>query len=211
MPGMTSSMRYGVTITGTVLLVTGTLCFAWWSDGEVEPFPANNSQTAPGRESQALRTSPSALLRSISFFCCGVGGFLLLFGLLWSVKVNAGPVSRRYQYHHPGALHYVSTKPCKKITNSHMDAGAGPAREEVMNCSLAYRAQCLAAPRAAKEEDVPPTYRAFSEDTGASGRKRSLSDSALLRSTRPGAEPAMATDASAMYATPPPSYETLHL
>ncbi|XP_040561176.1 transmembrane protein 61 isoform X3 [Gallus gallus] len=30
-----ASFRYGITITGAVLLVTGTLCFAWWSDGEL--------------------------------------------------------------------------------------------------------------------------------------------------------------------------------
>ncbi|XP_009984417.1 PREDICTED: transmembrane protein 61 [Tauraco erythrolophus] len=33
-----ASFRYGVTITGAVLLVTGTLCFAWWSDGEVGTY-----------------------------------------------------------------------------------------------------------------------------------------------------------------------------
>ncbi|XP_030044675.1 transmembrane protein 61-like [Microcaecilia unicolor] len=206
---MTSSLRYGVTITGAVLLVTGTLCFAWWSDGEVDPVPANNSNTAPGRESQALQTSPSALLRSVSFFCCGVGGFLLFFGLLWSVKANAGPVSQRYQYRRPRALHYLSTEPCKKLTNSNMNAGTVPTYEEVMNCSLAYHTRCVTSPHVVKEENLPPTYRALNEDTGASGHKRSLSDSALLRSTRPGAEPETRTDPSTMYATPPPSYETL--
>ncbi|KFQ75674.1 Transmembrane protein 61, partial [Phoenicopterus ruber ruber] len=80
-----TSFRYGMTITGAVLLVTGTLCFAWWSDGEVGSPAGNGAHLLPPREAEAVpSSSSSALLRSVSFFCCGIGGILLLFGLLWS-------------------------------------------------------------------------------------------------------------------------------
>nr|XP_009681581.1 PREDICTED: transmembrane protein 61 [Struthio camelus australis] len=111
----TSSFRYGVTITGAVLLVTGTLCFAWWSDGEIGPVADSGAQLVPPREAEAVPSSSSnALLRSVSFFCCGIGGILLLFGLLWSVKANARVVSRRYQYHFPRDLQYFTAEPLEK-------------------------------------------------------------------------------------------------
>lgn len=113
-----ASFRYGVTILGAVLLVTGTLCFAWWSDGEVEPTSSNDPQVVPHGEAEVVPSSSSsnALLRSVSFFCCGIGGILLLFGLLWSVKANARVVSQRYQYHFPRDLHYFTVEPLEKWT-----------------------------------------------------------------------------------------------
>uniref|UniRef100_A0A663FLF5 Transmembrane protein 61 n=1 Tax=Aquila chrysaetos chrysaetos TaxID=223781 RepID=A0A663FLF5_AQUCH len=111
-----ASFRYGVTITGAVLLVTGTLCFAWWSDGEVGSPAGSGARLLPPREAEAVpsSSSSSALLRSVSFFCCGIGGILLLFGLLWSVKANARVVSRRYQYHFPRDLQYFTAEPLEK-------------------------------------------------------------------------------------------------
>uniref|UniRef100_A0A8C3XZY6 Transmembrane protein 61 n=1 Tax=Catharus ustulatus TaxID=91951 RepID=A0A8C3XZY6_CATUS len=109
-----ASFRYGLTITGAVLLVTGTLCFAWWSDGEVGS--SSGARLLPPREAEAVpsSSSSSALLRSVSFFCCGIGGILLIFGLLWSVKANARVVSRRYQYHFPRDLQYFTAEPPEK-------------------------------------------------------------------------------------------------
>uniref|UniRef100_A0A8C0EU10 Transmembrane protein 61 n=1 Tax=Bubo bubo TaxID=30461 RepID=A0A8C0EU10_BUBBB len=110
-----ASFRYGMTITGAVLLVTGTLCFAWWSDGEVGSPAGSGTRLLPPREAEAVpSSSSSALLRSVSFFCCGIGGILLLFGLLWSVKANARVVSRRYQYHFPRDLQYFTAEPPEK-------------------------------------------------------------------------------------------------
>lgn len=111
-----ASFRYGMTITGAVLLVTGTLCFAWWSDGEVGSPAGSGARLLPPREAEAVpsSSSSSALLRSVSFFCCGIGGILLLFGLLWSVKANARVVSRRYQYHFPRDLQYFTAEPLEK-------------------------------------------------------------------------------------------------
>uniref|UniRef100_A0A8D2QB19 Transmembrane protein 61 n=1 Tax=Zonotrichia albicollis TaxID=44394 RepID=A0A8D2QB19_ZONAL len=112
---VTASFRYGLTIAGAVLLVTGTLCFAWWSDGEVGS--AGGARLPPPRDAEAVpssSSSSSALLRSVSFFCCGIGGILLIFGLLWSVKANARVVSRRYQYHFPRDLQYFTAEPAEK-------------------------------------------------------------------------------------------------
>uniref|UniRef100_A0A8C5F307 Transmembrane protein 61 n=1 Tax=Gopherus evgoodei TaxID=1825980 RepID=A0A8C5F307_9SAUR len=113
---MAASFRYGVTITGAILLVTGTLCFAWWSDGEVGPTSNNDAMAVPHGEAKVVPNSSSsnALLRSVSFFCCGIGGFLLLFGLLWSVKANARGMSRHYQYHFSRDLHYFTVEPLDK-------------------------------------------------------------------------------------------------
>lgn len=111
-----ASFRHGLTIAGAVLLVTGTLCFAWWSDGEVGS--GTGARLLPPREAEAVpsssSSSPSALLRSVSFFCCGIGGILLIFGLLWSVKANARLVSRRYRYHFPRDLQYFTAEPAEK-------------------------------------------------------------------------------------------------
>ncbi|XP_068809336.1 transmembrane protein 61 [Struthio camelus] len=211
----TSSFRYGVTITGAVLLVTGTLCFAWWSDGEIGPVADSGAQLVPPREAEAVPSSSSnALLRSVSFFCCGIGGILLLFGLLWSVKANARVVSRRYQYHFPRDLQYFTAEPLEKWNCSGWDASAIPTYEEALSCWPAHGALAYAQPPGRKEEVTPPLYdeleeeeKEEEEDEGwRGGRRRSSSDSALFRprppwpaSERPG-EPR---------GTPPPSYEDI--
>uniref|UniRef100_A0A8C0AVG8 Transmembrane protein 61 n=1 Tax=Buteo japonicus TaxID=224669 RepID=A0A8C0AVG8_9AVES len=136
-----ASFRYGMTITGAVLLVTGTLCFAWWSDGEVGSPAGRGARLLPPREAEAVpsSSSSSALLRSVSFFCCGIGGILLLFGLLWSVKANARVVSRRYQYHFPRDLQYFTAEPPEK-----------------WNCRWAPSVPTLAAPVAGSAADGSP-------------------------------------------------------
>ncbi|NXA31501.1 TMM61 protein, partial [Eudromia elegans] len=154
-----SSFRYGVTITGAVLLVTGTLCFAWWSDGEMGAVASGGAQRVPPREAHAVgsSSSSSALLRSVSFFCCGVGGILLLFGLLWSVKANARVVSRRYQYHFPRDLQYFTAEPLEKWNCSGWDASAIPSYEEALSCRPAPGAPAyVRPPPPCQEEAAPP-------------------------------------------------------
>ncbi|XP_043941437.1 transmembrane protein 61 [Protopterus annectens] len=109
---MTSSFRYGVTITGTILLVTGTLCFAWWSDGEASMGTPEKFQAKTRAGAETTSNSP-AFLRSVSFFCIGIGGVLLLFGLLWSVKVNAKTVSHSYHYHSGTSHHHLNIEASK--------------------------------------------------------------------------------------------------
>ncbi|NXG67486.1 TMM61 protein, partial [Hemiprocne comata] len=152
-----ASLRYGMTITGAVLLVTGTLCFAWWSDGEVGTLASSGAHLLPAREAEAVPSSSSnALLRSVSFFCCGIGGILLLFGLLWSVKANARVVSRRYQYHFPGDLQYFTAEPLEKWNCSTWDSSAIPTYEEALTCRPVHGAPAYAQPVGRKEELTPP-------------------------------------------------------
>ncbi|KFV97450.1 Transmembrane protein 61, partial [Eurypyga helias] len=92
----------------------------------------------PPREAEAVpSSSSSALLRSVSFFCCGIGGILLLFGLLWSVKANARVPPRRYQYHFPRDLQYFTAEPLEKWNCSNWDASTIPTYEEALTCSPA--------------------------------------------------------------------------
>ncbi|XP_077038666.1 transmembrane protein 61 isoform X2 [Agelaius phoeniceus] len=202
-----ASFRYGLTITGAVLLVTGTLCFAWWSDGEVGS--ASGARLLPPRDAEAVpsSSSSSALLRSVSFFCCGIGGILLIFGLLWSVKANARVVSRRYQYHFPRDLQYFTAEPAEKWNCSSWDSSAIPTYEEALTCRPAHAAPAFVQPPGRKEELTPPLYRYLEEDEGwQGGRRRSSSDSALFRPSPSWLDPAQPQEPQA---TPPPSYENI--
>ncbi|XP_074858887.1 transmembrane protein 61 [Carettochelys insculpta] len=205
---MAASFRYGVTITGAVLLVTGTLCFAWWSDGEVGPPSNSDAVSVPHGEAKVVPNSSSsnALLRSVSFFCCGIGGILLLFGLLWSVKANARGMSRHYQYHFSRDLHYFTVEPLDKRTFSAWDSSAIPTYEEALNCRPA-QSHLSYTPRGGKEEGTLPLYEDLDEDERWPGsRRRSSSDSMLLRTTSARRETESQGEPSA---TPPPSYEDI--
>ncbi|XP_021261125.1 transmembrane protein 61 [Numida meleagris] len=202
-----ASIRYGITITGAVLLVTGTLCFAWWSDGEVGTPVGSGARLLPPREAQAVPSSSNALLRSVSFFCCGIGGILLLFGLLWSVKANARVVSRRYQYRFPRDLQYFTAEPPEKWNCSSWDATAIPTYEEALTCRPAHGTYLC--PVASKEELTPPPYHDLEEEEDErwqSGRRRSSSDSALFRPSPLWLE---IQSPGGPQATPPPSYENI--
>ncbi|OXB64569.1 hypothetical protein ASZ78_016021 [Callipepla squamata] len=166
-----ASFRYAITITGAVLLVTGTLCFA-------------------------------------CFFCCGVGGILLLFGLLWSIKANSRVVSRRYQYRFPRDLQYFTAEPPEKWNCSSWDATAIPTYEEALTCRPAYGSYLH--PAVSKEELTPPPYHDLEEEEEderwQSGRRRSSSDSALFRPSPSWLE---TQSPPGPQATPPPSYENI--
>ncbi|XP_057886000.1 transmembrane protein 61 [Melospiza georgiana] len=211
-----ASFRYGLTITGAVLLVTGTLCFAWWSDGEVGSaggarlLPPRDAEPVPSSSSSSSSSS-SALLRSVSFFCCGIGGILLIFGLLWSVKANARVVSRRYQYHFPRDLQYFTAEPAEKWNCSSWDSSAIPTYEEALTCRPAQAAPAFVQPPGRKEEPTPPLYRYLGEEEEEEegwqgGRRRSSSDSALFRPSPSWLEPAQPPEPQG---TPPPSYENI--
>uniref|UniRef100_A0A8C3M462 Transmembrane protein 61 n=1 Tax=Chrysolophus pictus TaxID=9089 RepID=A0A8C3M462_CHRPC len=208
-----ASFRYGITITGAVLLVTGTLCFAWWSDGEVGTAVGSGAHLLPPREAQAVPSSSNALLRSVSFFCCGIGGILLLFGLLWSVKANARVVSRRYQYRFPRDLQYFTAEPPEKWNCSSWDATAIPTYEEALTCRPAHGTYLH--PMVSKEELTPPPYHDLEEEEEEeeeederwqSGRRRSSSDSALFR---PSPSWLDTQSPAGPQETPPPSYENI--
>nr|XP_020727117.1 transmembrane protein 61 isoform X1 [Odocoileus virginianus texanus] len=178
-----STLRYCMMVSGTVVLVAGTLCFAWWSEGDAGPPP---SQLAPPTGCPEP-VAPGALLRSVSFFCCGAGGLLLLFGLLWSVKASTQKLPRWDPYHLSRDLYYLTVESSEK-ESCRSDAAAGngghrtpkvvtiPTYEEAVHCPLAGG---LSTPPASPvEEDL---------ERGASG------------DALPGAQPPL----------PPPSYESL--
>ncbi|XP_065768283.1 transmembrane protein 61 isoform X5 [Muntiacus reevesi] len=181
-----STLRYCMMVGGTVVLVAGTVCFAWWSEGDAGPPPGRSAPPA-GRPEPA---APGALLRPVSLFCCGAGGLLLLFGLLWSVKASTQKLPRWDPYHLSRDLYYLTVESSEK-ESCRSDAAAGngghsssrtpkvvtiPTYEEAVHCPLAGG---LSTPPASPvEEDM----------------EHSASGDAL-----PGTEPPL----------PPPSYESL--
>ncbi|XP_006180213.1 transmembrane protein 61 isoform X1 [Camelus ferus] len=147
-----STLRYCMTVSGTVVLVAGTLCFAWWSEGDAGAQP---SQPAPptGRPKPE---APGPLLRSVSFFCCGAGGLLLLFGLLWSLKASTQGPPRWDPYHVSRDLYYLTVEPLEKESSRSPKVVAFPSDEEAVCCPLA------------EGPLIPPTYP-MEENLGASG------------------------------------------
>ncbi|EAX06662.1 transmembrane protein 61 [Homo sapiens] len=107
---LASTLRYCMTVSGTVVLVAGTLCFAWWSEGDATAQPG---QLAPPTE-YPVPEGPSPLLRSVSFVCCGAGGLLLLIGLLWSVKASIPGPPRWDPYHLSRDLYYLTVESSEK-------------------------------------------------------------------------------------------------
>lgn len=79
---MASTVRYCMTVGGTVVLVIGTLCFAWWSEDDTAVQPGSLAPTVK----RPLPRIPLTWLKSISLFCCSMGGLLLFSGLLWSIQ-----------------------------------------------------------------------------------------------------------------------------
>ncbi|XP_020832579.1 transmembrane protein 61 isoform X1 [Phascolarctos cinereus] len=198
-----SSFRYGVTITGAVVLVTGTLCFAWWSDGDMEPsLNPGMKASLPGKAAPLAGTAapttapPSALLRSVSFFCCGVGGMLLLWGLLWSAKANVRAAPRYYHSRLPRDLSYFTAEPVQKWSYSSWSSTSVPTYEMAMTCSPPVPEE--------EEEDGPPPYGRANGGRPV-GLTRSISDGALLFPP----QPEMWGDRGTAWVSPPPSYESI--
>uniref|UniRef100_A0A5F8MPK5 Transmembrane protein 61 n=1 Tax=Mus musculus TaxID=10090 RepID=A0A5F8MPK5_MOUSE len=77
-----STVRYCMTVGGSVVLVVGTLCFASWSEGSVAVQPGS----LPATVKQPSPEMPPTWLKSVIILCCIVGGLLLFFGLLWSIQ-----------------------------------------------------------------------------------------------------------------------------
>ncbi|KAI4580088.1 hypothetical protein MJT46_001456 [Ovis ammon polii x Ovis aries] len=176
-----ATLSYCMMASGMVVLVAGTLCFAWWSEGDAGPPQSAPPTGYPEPE------APGALLRSVSFFCCGAGGLLLVFGLLWSVKASTQKLPRWDPYHLSRDLYYLTVESSEKEScRSGAVVGSGgyrtpkviivPTYEEAVRCPLAGG---LSTPPASPvEEDL---------ECSASG------------DALPGAQPPL----------PPPSYESL--
>ncbi|XP_015975949.2 transmembrane protein 61 isoform X3 [Rousettus aegyptiacus] len=134
-----STLRYCMTVSGMVVLVAGTLCFAWWSE---ENTGAQPGQPAPPTGHPAPE-APRTLLRSISFLCCSAGGLLLLLGLLWSIKARTQGPPQWDPYHLSRDLHYLTVEPLEKKSCRTPKLVAIPTYEEAMCCPLAAPAYPL--------------------------------------------------------------------
>ncbi|KAM7246061.1 hypothetical protein CapIbe_002359 [Capra ibex] len=175
-----STLSYCMMASGMVVLVAGALCFAWWSEGDAGPPQSALPTGCPEPE------APGALLRSVSFFCCGAGGLLLVFGLLWSVKARTQKLPRWDPYHLSRDLYYLTVESSEESCRSGAAVGSGghttpkviivPTYEEAVRCPLA--GGFSTPPASPVEEDL---------ECSASG------------DALPGAQPPL----------PPPSYESL--
>lgn len=153
---MASTLRYCMSVSGTVFLIAGTLCFAWWSEGDKGVQP---SQPAPPTGYPVPEASRS-LLRSISFICFGAGGLLLLLGLLWSIKASAWGSPRSDPYHLSRDLYYLTVEPLEKESCRLVGNGGG------------YRGGHRRAPFvicSANSHGVPPRDQALSMPWGLEG------------------------------------------
>lgn len=95
-----------MTVSGAVVLVVGALCFAWWSEGEAVVQPGSPGPT----EEQLLPKTPPTWLKSFSFLCCGTGGLLLFFGLLWSIQESTKRSSQGDLYRLSRNLYHLTVE-----------------------------------------------------------------------------------------------------
>ncbi|XP_012384250.2 transmembrane protein 61 [Dasypus novemcinctus] len=159
-----ATLRYCMTVGGTVVLVAGTLCFAWWSEADADARPGQLA-LPPGRPTPK---APSRLLRTVSFFCCGAGGLLLLVGLLWSIKAGTRERPGRDPYHLSRDLHYLTVEPWEESRRT-SEVIANPTDEEAVCHPLTV----------ADGAPAPPA------DPMEGGLKRGASGPALLGTQRP--------------------------
>lgn len=103
-------MRYSMTVGGTVVLVVGTLCFAWWSEGNTAVQPGSLAPTVE----QPLPEMPLTWLKSVSFLCCSMGGVLLFFGLLWSIQESTKKSSQGDLYRFSRDLYHLAVESPEK-------------------------------------------------------------------------------------------------
>ncbi|XP_037683054.1 barttin isoform X6 [Choloepus didactylus] len=144
-----STLRYCMTVSGTVVLVAGMLCFTWWSEADMGAHPG---QPAPPTGHPTSEV-PSALLRMISFFFCGAGGLLLLFGLLWSIKARTQGQPRWDPYHLSRDLHYLTVEPLEEKHRTPKMA-AVPTYEEAVCNPLTMTEGALTPPPYPVEENL---------------------------------------------------------
>lgn len=146
-----STLRFCMTVSGSVMLVAGTLCFAWWSGGD--------AVTQPGLPDLPVGVpvpeSPSPLLRSVSFFCCGAGGLLMLGGLLWSVKASTRAPARWDAYHLSRDLYHLTVE---KQSDRTPELGTVPLYEEAVHCPPTEGSPAEALLRS-QPPSPPPSYQ----------------------------------------------------
>lgn len=112
-------MRYCVTIGGTVVLVAGILCFAWWSEGNAAVQPGSPDPAVK----QPLPAMPLTWLKSVSFLCCSMGSILLFLGLLWSIQERTKKSSQGDLYRLSRDLYHLAVESSEK--ESYRSVGQG--------------------------------------------------------------------------------------
>lgn len=127
-----STARYCMTVGGTVVLVIGTLCFAWWSEDDAAVQPGSLNPTV-GHPSPKI---PVVWLKSVSLLCCSMGGLLLFSGLLWSIQESTKRSSRGDLYQLSRGLHPLAVESSEKNCRPPKEAVI-PTYEEAMYCPLA--------------------------------------------------------------------------
>ncbi|XP_051027926.1 transmembrane protein 61 [Acomys russatus] len=128
-----ATVRYCMTVGGTVVLVVGTLCFAWWSEGDAAVQPGSLAPTVE----QPLPEMPLTWLKSVSFLCCGTGGLLLFFGLLWSIQESTKGSSQGDLYRLSRDLYHLTVESSVKESCRPPKEAAVPTYEEALHCPLA--------------------------------------------------------------------------
>lgn len=142
-----STVRYCMTVGGTVVLVIGTLCFAWWSEDDTAVQPGSLGPTMK----RPLPRIPLTWLKSISLFCCSMGGLLLFFGLLWSIQDSTKRSNQGDLYQLSRDLCHLAAESPGKSCRPPKEA-AIPTYEEAMYCPLAEGP--LPSPVQPEEEDL---------------------------------------------------------
>ncbi|XP_055497568.1 transmembrane protein 61-like [Leucoraja erinacea] len=204
--------RNKLTIGGGVLLMSGAICFAWWS--EKEPHPTISPETSINEHAES-NIPPSTLclfLRLISVLFCLIGGFLLFSGLLLSGKFNRQMSRRDRQINRPTSFDNSMEWRAMYLHRASLYNQALDSRSVMVMPS-----NSRLIPVAPKDLDLPPSYEMVSEI----GRVQllpcthTLSDSAL-----PQREPTQTVQKEERWSgsrtsdtnnTPPPSYNNLDL
>ncbi|XP_036034477.1 transmembrane protein 61 [Onychomys torridus] len=185
--GVASTVRYCMTVGGTVVLVIGTLCFAWWSEDDAAVQPDSLAPTV-GHPSPKI---PVVWLRSVSLLCCSLGGLLLFSGLLWSIQESTKRSSQGDLYQLSRGLHHLAVESSEKSYRPPKEAVI-PTYEEAMYCPLAEGS--LQSPVQPEEEDLqchaqgdallrspsllpPPSYQSIMLARGAVSGPRATSSS----------------------------------
>ncbi|XP_072130734.1 uncharacterized protein [Mobula birostris] len=205
-------LRSRLSIGGGVLLTSAAVCFAWWSD----------NKTCPEKVETIIdQTSLSPLLRLLSFLFCLIGGFLLLFGFLWSVKLNR-QMSSGYRQWNRTTSYPNTTEQRANYRHSDPNNLQAPLYSpycEGLNCTsvMMMPTNSLLIPLASEEPALPPSYEMLTDTSRIqllpcthSSSNSTLSQTEQIQTLqkeelRPGSL------TSATNSIPPPSYNNIHL
>ncbi|XP_007898024.2 transmembrane protein 61 [Callorhinchus milii] len=201
-------------IGGVVLLVSGSVCFAWWSDDQLQPTKVPATSPNPEMVAAPQRASSNPLLKSISILFCLIGAVLLFFGLLRTMKVNR-QMSRGYRDWNRIRLYSNALEWRAKYRPSGPDNLRVPSYIEALNSRPEVMVVSSNPQRSqqSKDPELPPSYETLMGITRVrlSPCRRCMPDGDLSQTAV--AQIVLQQEerpSSLTYTTPPPSYENLH-